>query len=221
MPVSVIGEQKVSIAAKIDLFLTGTTGDNPELISVGSQEYNITGEGSTGFNRTPKLPSEFITDPVVEAVSSAVTAVVSEFVPQPTTQQKAKGPLAFLQLNRLHIFLPYNKPEGQYVLGNFGAYSDEAMTKQMVDAGFDVLFCTDQYLSTQFGTQDSEAIAALRSDRGIFQLSQFFGGDGVMDAISLVAGTFFAELKAKCDQWEDIDVQTIMQNFGAAVTQLA
>lgn len=222
IPMSVVGAQKPSMVAKIDFFMTGAS-ENSESFLAGSNEYRIAdGEGaSSGFDRPPRPVAEMITPAAVTAVATAVEAAVSRFVVAPNSTQKARGPVAFMQLNRLSLWLPFGRPDGQYVIGTFGAYADDEFTRQMVDAGMDVLFCTDEYIRAQFQGQFEGDLAALRAAKGIFTLSDFFGDTGVQAAIAGVASSLFTELKAKCDQWEDVNVSTIMAGFGSAVAGLA
>lgn len=220
VPQTVVGFQKKSIAAKVDFFVKGSVEGAAENVA-GSAEYRVAGDQSAGFDRPPVAADLLLPDASVAAVSAAVDAAVRTYVKEPTEQQLAKGPVAFMQLNRLHINLPYNDPRGQFVVGSYGAYDDVNMVDQMVDAGMEVLFCTDEYLSNQFGSNDPEALTAIRLRNGIFHLHDFFGGEGVIEVVGQTVGALFAEFKAKCDQWAHIDVDTVVANVGGVLTTLA
>lgn len=222
IPNSVIGNQKKSIAAKVDFFVKGS---NPDAVEnpAGSVEYRVAADQSacSGFDRQPVSPDVLLPDADIAAVSAAVEAVVRQFINDPSDDDLESGPVSFMQLNRLHISLPYNEPRSQFVLGSYGSYTDASFTNQMVDAGMEILFATDEFIMAQHGVSDPADIARIRTAFGIASLTDFFTGEGIVEVVTQTVSRLFSEFKLKCDQWSSTNVETLMDNFGGALATIA
>lgn len=207
----------------LDVTLNLYAGPEDKPVNLGTQQHVFLDKPQRPVPGNKGLPdmSQILPGSVVEQWLSTLGTVVDEKVPyffDDSAESAKLGPSFYHRINLIQIDLPYQQPDKHCVWVMASVYEDREFTRQLKSSQINIRFCTDEYVerlwNQSVGQRPTAAdLARFRADNNLFSLSEFVKQPGIVEGIGIVAGQFYTALKQYVDQYEKIDVPTIMTRF--------